>query len=185
MSLHIELGVIMKFLIAGFISSLCVVACPVAIAVGSSLEASPAKVFQSVLAQVKAKTQIPILLPSEIPAPIKEEDIHFATGSGKQRNYGITLYYEEGFGDAAFVGYFSGEALGKFHANGKKVKLANGVTGQFTRKSCGGSCSPSQIWWQQDNVLYTLQLKLAVKTETEEQQAVIEAANSAINGGAR
>ncbi len=175
----------MKTSIVGILVCFCFIASPSASTADTSPEGSPAKVFQSTLAQVKARTQIPILLPSEFPAPIVEKDIHFADGNGKRNKYEITLYYEEGARDAAFVGYFAGEAIGKFHAKGKKVNLADGVTGYFKRKSCGGSCSPSQMRWHQDNVLYTLQLKLAVKTEAEEEQAVTAAANSAIRGGAR
>jgi hypothetical protein len=151
----------------------------------TSLQISPAKVFQTTLAQVKSETQIPILLPSEFPAPIIENNIHFAVGNGTLNKYEITLFYEEGAGYAAFVGYFAGEPVGKFQAKGKKVNLVDGVTGYFNGKSCRGSCSPSQIRWQQDNVLYTLQIKLVVKTEAEEEQALTAAANSAILGGAR
>src|SRR5437588_6741528 len=175
----------MKTSIVGILFCFCFIASPGASAADTSPEGSPAKVFRSTLAQVKARTQVPILLPSEFPPPVMENDIHFADGNGKRDKYEITLYYEKGAGDAAFVGHFTGEAIGKFHAKGKKVNLSNGVTGYFKRKSCGGSCSPSLIRWQQDNVLYTLQLKLAVKTEAEEEQVVTAVANSAIRGGAR
>jgi hypothetical protein len=175
----------MKTFIVSILIFLCFIASPVASAGDTLPQASPPKVFQSTLAQVKAETQIPILLPSEFPAPIIENDIHYAVGNGKRNKYEITLFYEEGAGYSAFVGYFAGEAIGKFHAKGRNVNLANGVTGYFKRKSCGGSCSPSQIRWQQDHVLYTLQLKLPVKTESEEEQAVIAVANSAIRGGGR
>ncbi len=146
---------------------------------------TPAKVFEPAIAQVKANTNIPILLPSELPAPLKENDIHFSVGNGKHNKYEITLFYEEGAGYAAFVGFFSGEAIGKTNIRGKKIKLANGITGYFSGKSCGGSCSASQIKWRLDNVLYTLQLKLAVKSKDEEEKALTTAANSAILGGAR
>lgn len=175
----------MKTHIVSILAFLCFIASSDVRAADTSPQASPAKVFQAALAQVKSETKIPILLPSEFPAPIIENNIHFAVGNGKLNKYEITLFYEEGAGYAAFVGYFAGEPIGKFQAKGKKVNLANGVTGYFKGKSCGGSCSPSQIRWQQDNVLYTLQLKLAVKTEAEEEHAVATAANSAIRGGAR
>ena len=151
----------------------------------SCFAGDPAKFFQSVLPQVKHETSVPILLPSELPPPLKEGEIHFADGNGEHNKYSITLFYEESAGYAAFVGYFSGEAKGKTSFKGKKVELVNGITGYFKGKSCGGSCSPSQIEWSLDDVLYTLQLKIAVKSKDEEERALVMAANSAILGGAR
>lgn len=145
----------------------------------------PAKVFEPAIAQVKENTKIPILLPSDFPAPLKEGDIHFANGISEQNKYEITLFYEEGAGYAAFVGYFSGEAKSKTSVRGKKVELAKGISGYFKGKSCGGSCSPSQIEWLSNDVHYTLQLKIAVNSKDEEERALITAANSAILGGAR
>ena len=170
----------MRAFSVGIFLCISVVACTTASAADKL-----SNVFQPALAQVKAKTQVAILLPSKLPAPIKEKDIHFSDGKAELNKYEITLYYDAGAGDAAFVGYFSGEANGKLHLNGKKVALANGATGYFKAKSCGGSCSPSQIKWHINNVLYTLQLKLGAMTETEEESSVALAANSAILGGVR
>ena len=115
-----------------------------------------------------------------------EMDAHFSQGEAKRNEYKFELYYEADYGDAGFLGYFAGEAGGLIHFwKGKKVLLVNGATGYFKRKTCGGSCSPSQIEWRQDNVLYTVQLKLPVKTESEEERAIVLAANSAISGGPR
>ncbi len=175
----------MKVHIINVLVFLCLIANPDVRAADTTPQAYPAKIFQSTLLQIKSKTKIPILLPSEFPVQIIENDIHFSVGSGNPNKYEITLFYEEGAGYAAFVGYFSGEFIGKFLAKGKKVNLVNGVIGYFKGSSCGRSCSPSQISWQQDNVVYTLQLKLTIKSKAEEEQAIIKVANSAILGGAR
>jgi len=171
----------MKYILWGIVGSLTLT---IAQAANNTELASPAKVFQSVLVQVKAKTEVPILLPSEFPPSIKTEDIHYVQGVGNPTKYEITLYYEQE-GDAGFLGYFSGEVGRKPIGKGKKVILENSINGYFKGKSCGGSCSPSQIDWLQDNVLYTMQLKLPVGTKSEEERVMRFVANSAIHGGAR
>src|SRR5437868_2037834 len=104
----------MRALIVGI--SICIVAIA---STNASAADKPSNVFQSALAQVKTKTQVAILLPSELPAPIKERDIHFSIGKAELNKYEIALYYVAGAGDAAFVGYFSGDANGQLHPNGK------------------------------------------------------------------
>jgi hypothetical protein len=175
----------MKTYIVGVLVFLSIIVNPDASAAGTSSAASSAKVFESAISLVKKSTQTQILLPSELPAPLQEKDIHFAQGSAKPNGYEITLFYEEGAGYAAFVGYFAGEANGKLDTTKQKLNLANGITGYFKGKSCGGSCSPSQIQWLLGSTAYTIQLKLSVKTKAEEEQALISVANSAILGGAR
>lgn len=146
---------------------------------------TPAKVFQSVLPQVKAETAIPILLPSEFPAPIVEEKIHDIEGKGTNTSYEFNLYYEKDYGNAGYFGSFTGELGGNRHFKGKQVTLENGITGYFWGKSCGGSCSPSHFAWLQDKVLYSIELKIAVNNKLDEEKVMILIANSAIRGGSR
>jgi hypothetical protein len=144
-----------------------------------------AELFREILPEIRSKTRVVILLPSELPAPLKEKDIHLVVGKGEADKYEVSLYYDEPGVGANFVGYFAGEASHCSHGLGKKVALSNGVSGYFSAKTCGGSCSPSQIEWSQNGVLYTLQLKLSVNTAREAERAVTSTANSAIQGGAR
>ncbi len=125
----------------------------------SCVTVGPAKIFRSALSKVKTETKIPILLPSELPSPIKEREIHFVDGHGESGKYDIALYYEKNAGDAGFAGYFAGEAKGTV-AFKEKVKLEDGITGFFFGRSCGGSCSPSTIEWVENGILYTAQLQI-------------------------
>jgi hypothetical protein len=144
-----------------------------------------ASLFHKVLPEIKSKTRVPILLPSDLPAPLKEKDIHLVVGEGEAGKYEVSLYYDEPGMGANFVGYFAGERGGSPLEFGKKVALSNGMSGYFRATSCGGSCSAPQMEWSQNGVLYTLQLRLDVDTEQQEERAMTSAANSAIQGGAR
>jgi hypothetical protein len=145
----------------------------------------PAKVFERALADIKGIKTVPVLLPSKLPRPLVEKDIHFSGGTASKDKYEIYLEYEEGMGNAGFAGYFKGDARGYLSSAGKKVRLEGGIKGYFSAKSCGGSCSPSMITWRQGKVVYTLQLKLAVASKHEEEVALVKAANSSIRGGSR
>lgn len=105
-------------------------------------------------------------------------------GDGETNKYEISMYYEMPGSGASFVGYLGGER-GEPHKLGKKVLLAGGITGYFHAKSCGGSCSPSQIEWSQDGIAYTIQLTSGWSTAAREEHAMITTANSAIRGGPR
>ena len=116
-----------------------------------------AELFREVLSEIKAKTRIPILLPSELPAPFREKAIRLVVGNGEVNKYEVSLYYDDPGSAASFVGYFAGETGRKPAERGKKVMLTNGKTGYFNAKRCGGSCGPSWIEWTQNNFVYTLQ----------------------------
>jgi hypothetical protein len=138
--------------------------------------------FVAVLPNVTSATHVPILLPSNLPPPL-DQSVHYATGSGNDQGYEITLYFEEGAGDAGFAGYFSGKS-DKTSLAGHKIKLDHGLTGYFKPSTCGGSCSPSQIEWRVNGVHYTAQLQLNTNV-TRQQSAMVEVANSAISAGPR
>ena len=79
---------------------------------GSKLShAAPAEkplpgVLVPALAEVKAKTNISVLLPTELPEPFSDAK-HAVVGKVTADQYGIALYYELGVGDAGFAASFS------------------------------------------------------------------------------
>ncbi len=143
----------------------------------------------TVLAEVKTKSHLAILLPSELPKPFA--DAKYATvESASENEYGISLYYELGVGDSAFAASFSAESQPGYGPkdipNVREVKLSHGLVGYFREVSCGGSCAPANIWWEEDHVLYSLQLKLRLDLPDKDQQRkMIAVANSAILAGPR
>jgi uncharacterized protein YecT (DUF1311 family) len=138
--------------------------------------------------EAKAKTRVPILLPSSLPDPIGKAK-HTAVQDAAEDSYAISLYYELGVGDSGFAADFEGNAKPNFTPEDlptvERVPLAQGFIGFFMPLSCGGSCSPPGLSWQQNGILYQISLNLPYNLSERDQQkaALIAAANSAITRG--
>lgn len=147
------------------------------------------KVFASVLGEVKTKSHVPILLPSELPDSVGRAE-NAVIGNAASNTYAILLYYRLGIGDAGFAASFSADAKPKFDPrelpNVDGVELAHGIHGFFRAVSCGGSCAPANLWWKDGGTVYQIQMKLDSSLSAESQEKTIVAvANSAILGGPR
>ena len=146
-----------------------------------------AKILSPVLLKIKQQAHAPILLPNRLPSTINVNEIHVVDGEGKPDGWEISLFYKAGCGDACLVGYLEakrGEKVSKDDAD-RTVRLAKGITGYYTARSCGGSCTPPQIEWMYAGVLYTIQFNVNGKTKRQDETEIIALANSAILGGAR
>jgi len=149
------------------------------------------RVLVSVLPLVRARSRIPVLLPSELPPPIREAK-HAVADSDRVSadNYAIMLFYQLGMGHAGFAGAFGGESTRKFDPgelpNVYKVRLAHDYVGYFSPVSCGGSCAPANIWWEEAGVTYDVQISLPSTTSEKDQEDLMTGvANSAIVAGPR
>lgn len=149
------------------------------------------KIFSSVLPQIKPKSRVPILLPNELPQPIAKAK-HAVIGTAEADNYGIALYYERepDGGYFGFAASFGGEQKPKFHPqelpNVEPVNLAHHLHGFFRAVSCGGSCAPANPWWEENGILYQVQLELSTSLSDEDQEKTIVAVvDSAIVAGPR
>ena len=161
---------------------------PIAHASGQILESAPvASVFRSVLPKVKSETKVPILLPSKLPSTVKEQEIKVVDGEGTENGYEVSLYYDEGCGNACFAGFFSAKRGEKPEPefSDKVVRLLNGIKGYYIAKSCGVSCAPPQIEWLYEGALYTVQFKVNGKNKKQDEAEIVALANSAIQSGAR
>ncbi|HXP40020.1 MAG TPA: hypothetical protein VN833_07095 [Candidatus Acidoferrales bacterium] len=144
-------------------------------------------IFRSVLTEVKAKTKVPVLLPSELPF----YDVKHATvDKAAAGEYSISLYFELGEGNAGFAASFGASDNSRYSPqelpNVREVKLATGITGFFRPVNCGGSCAPANLWWKEESVLYQIQLKLPpAMPEQNQQRMITAAANSSILAGPR
>lgn len=148
---------------------------------------SPAKVFLPILQDAKMQTQLTVLLPSELPSSY---DGLAAELTAEANKYDIGLFSKLGVGDSGYVAGFLAEKEEKFTAadigNTKQVKLAKNTAGFFRPVSCGGSCAPINLWWEQAGVLYTVQARMPPDTpEDEQERFIVPIANSAILGGPR
>jgi hypothetical protein len=122
------------------------------------------------------------LLPSKLPVGIRERDIKSASGTVSESGYNISLYYAEEGSEASFAAGFGGSPkLFRDLPNTRPVTLRRGFVGMFRPVSCGGSCTPANLWWEQDGVMYQIQIKLRSTTNEKEQQKIlIETANSMV-----
>ncbi len=144
----------------------------------------PAPVFKPALEEIQTRTRIPILLPSKLPSAIPERDIKVASGQVRGDGYFISLYFSEDGGDAAFAAGFGGSThvFGPQHLpNTRRVPLSGGRIGMFRPVSCGGSCAPANLWWEQSGVMYQIQIKLrSDSTEKDQEKILVETANSTV-----
>ena len=146
------------------------------------------EVFHSVLPEIKSKSHVPLLLPNKLPKPIGRAK-HAVIQKVAANEYAISLYFELGIGDAGFAAFFSGEAAPKYSprelGNISEVTLANGIRGYFRPISCGGSCAPANLWWEDGGILYQIQLSLPIASEPDQEKTITAVANSAILVGPR
>jgi hypothetical protein len=146
-------------------------------------------IFVSVLGDVKAGTTIPVLLPTDLPKPFSDAK-HAVVKNVSANEYALALYYELDVGDAGFAASFAATKNAGFSPrelpNVQEVKLAGGIVGFFSSVSCGGSCAPASLWWEQQATLYQIQMKLPSTLREKKQLRIITAvADSAILAGPR
>ncbi len=146
-------------------------------------------VFVSILAEVKAKVSIPVLLPTKLPRPFDDAK-HATVEKVAPDEYAVVLWYELDVGNSGYAASFSGKVNPPYSlrelGNTRQVQLTRGIIGFFRPVSCGGSCAPANLWWEQGSSLYTIQLELnSTLREKQQQQIITAVANSAIEAGPR
>lgn len=91
-----------------------------------------------------------------------------------------SLYYTED-ANASYAAGFGGSTRilrSQDLTNTRQVALSGGRTGMFRPVSCGGSCAPANLWWEQNGVMYQIQLKLGSGWMEEDQEKIlVETAN--------
>lgn len=162
----------MKFAVALAFLSLLLPDFRLASAVGQINQ--PASIFRPALRQIQLKTRIPILLPKRLPSAIHERDIKLAVGEVRPDGYFISLYFSKSASGAAYAAGFGGstEAFDDL-PNTHAVALPGGRTGIFRPASCGGSCTPANLWWKQNGIEYQIQIELASNLAEKDQQRIL------------
>lgn len=144
----------------------------------------PAQVFRPALEEIQSQMRIPILLPSTLPAVIPERVIKLASGEVRDDGYFVSLYYSEEGSNATFAAGFGGSThTGSLQGrqNIHRVALSGGRIGMFRPVSCGGSCVPANLWWEQNGVVYQIQIKLrSGSTEKSQEKILVQTANSMV-----
>lgn len=135
-----------------------------------------------ILPQLKAKTQVPIFLPSQFPFSQK---VYFNAQS-RLDGYSVSIDYTpncRGAG-ACSAGEISAQKGGEFMQKTegvtktlKTIQLAKKTQGIF-HNGCGAYCTAS-VQWKSQGVLYTVGIKNGREADT------VQIANSAIEAGVR
>lgn len=140
----------------------------------------PAVLAKQIRAVNRARRAPAVLLPRSMPL-----DAQHLYPSGGPRGFGYDLELGAlrgcGGADACFVADFT---AAKAHTVfGKRVHVRGASKAGFFPLSCGASCSPPQIDFLVRGTRYTIQANLT--SPHGDRRALIDAAQSAISGGAR
>ena len=143
----------------------------------------PPAIFKSKLASVKSKSGIDVYLPSRMRVFVKPSRAR-GTVSTDEGFYSLDLGIGSrcGGATACYLANFTGQR-GEEPALGRRVKLADGRTARWKGITCGASCSPAEIQWVENDVLYTIATKgVSFKKE---KATLVKLANEAIKAGPR
>lgn len=165
-------------------------AIPLSVGPASAAPAPVAKSLRSTLKQLKAKTKLPIVLPSVLAVtPLKGKPLYpVVTASAKR--WDVVLGYVPGCNGAnvcAAGNLAAVKTTRKLNAgDGKKVTLRHGAEGRFQKMTCGANCAAAAISFRSAGLIFTYQLKLdGSKTDATDRKGLIAVANSALAGGLR
>ncbi|MDC0833425.1 hypothetical protein POG22_10465 [Geitlerinema sp. CS-897] len=147
-----------------------------------------APIFESAVSEIQPITEIPILLPREVPLP--DDPPIYAIADAEADRYEIELAFDPNCrgASACFYGMFAakrtdGDYYGVGETFAETVELANGVTGYFNPMMCGASCAPPVMEWAIDGVRYRMSLKGLSGDDAVAREKMTELANSAIAMG--
>jgi hypothetical protein len=138
--------------------------------------------FKPALEDLRRKTRVPIILPSNLPA-----DIHLFVYTATQSEYGISLDLTpdcKGHG-ACIFGDITGKKVRSRIPVGttnvpfdrkrvRPVSLRNGIKGYYIDFTCAASCDSSRIFWIKDGYQFMVGIKGG------KYEDVIKMANAAI-----
>ncbi|WP_096608096.1 hypothetical protein [Calothrix sp. NIES-2100] len=139
----------------------------------------PNLVFRPILAKLKQKSRIRILLPKFVPESDGENKVYAIVENATLKKYEILLGFSPDCtgGTACRLGIVTAEAVTRKtpRLTGKPVTLAKGIRGYFVDATCGANCSDSTLTWRERGVQYTVGIKAG------DRASLIKMANSAIN----
>jgi hypothetical protein len=144
--------------------------------------------LESIVPKLKA-TKIPILLPKPFKLVYEGQVSVFPSATADSYNVGLATAPDCGGANACTIGNISGQRVkpGELLPYKNIVNLTNGIKGSYKPLTCGASCSPPDIVWIKDNVMYSIQLKGTADRSDDKavQSAMTAIANSAIQAGSR
>lgn len=156
----------------------------------------PQQVLSSTISKLKAKTRVPLKLPTQIPQ--EEYPLYITVNTATSDQYELTIGTDSDCsgGNYCRYGTISGRKITPSTPSVEeeyaflndptyqpsvrskekmgKIALANGTEGYFIPYVCGASCDDSKVIWEQGGYRYLVGIKAGDK------KSVVEMANSAI-----
>lgn len=117
--------------------------------------------FEPLIPKVHRQWRLPVRVPTELPdLGDAKQRVYAVLGTTTRRGYEIILGFTPDCngGTACRIGTVSGSTSAR-KLRGKRVKLADGVTGYFVDAKCGANCSDSTITWKQAGAVYSMGIK--------------------------
>ena len=136
------------------------------IAQGVGQVRSDAEVIEAVLPELRAKTQVPLMLPTYLGNEQTEEwPLYAIIEEATPTRYFVQIAFSPDCsgGTACRWGGVTGKKVGPTPRRpaGKPVKLTRGLIGYFVDSTCGANCSDSVLTWDQGGYRYTVESKAA------------------------
>jgi hypothetical protein len=155
-----------------------------AAAVQAQQPSPPAGPLVPVLPELKHRTQLPILLPTHLPALLGPAV--YATAEGTPTSYTIHLESDPDChqADVCFVGELRAKKGGEL-SYPDPVQIDKVIQGRYQPATCDSTCSPPAIEWKMNGVLYTAQLTLRARNARDQRSEMLQVADSATRSGAR
>jgi hypothetical protein len=169
----------MKTLLAALLAALV---CASAGAAVSGQNVDLLGTFKQQVASMKAKTSVPILLPSRL-AVLDKHKVYAASRAGKS-TWDLELDFAPNCGTATacYLASFQGTRGGKLPGMAN-AKLASGDAAWYHPSTCGASCAPASLYFVHNGVLYSFQdSDLTVKSA---KAFMLALANDAVAAGPR
>ncbi len=143
-----------------------------------------ASVFKPALDEIRSRTRIPILLPSKLPSAVPESGIELARGEVRGRTaISFRSTTRKMLTPATLLASGGSTVIlqDRDLPSSIRVPLSGGRNGIFRAVSCGVSCAPANLWWEQNRVMYQIQIKLRPTLPQQDQQNIlVEAANGSV-----
>ena len=144
---------------------------------------------------IKSKTEIPIIFPTQVPKLNKDAKGYFANHDGKIDNqqYTITVDYTKECHSTHYCS--AATVMGRIGVNPEmfysmnnmplttEVTLDKNFKGFYTPGHPMGSYFSPTVQWRDGNILYSISWQISTKNQEEEKQTLIKIANSAIAAG--
>lgn len=142
-------------------------------------QAEAQSLFDSILPTLEKQTQVPLVLPTDIPyqRQLSDPPLSATVRSVTPDAYEIVLGTRPDCDNLnCRFGSIMGQKLqeSEFRQPGQPVTLAGGLKGYFVEATCTVSCTDSTVSWLRNGYLYSLSIKAAP------QSMVVDFANSAL-----